>query len=362
MTLSVASAAECADVSLAGLGFAQNEFDLWAPEVLAASLRRAASFLCPTTPRRVVDAVMEALQPLRQDTPLDRDDLNDLVEALLSTGDLVELAPGPDRSGRMLYLGPPSYVEKSDGHYLLLGIRPFGTPLLERDLMPSIRYERQTRSIELDPSSAAGHLRSLGVHPIARDRWVGTPSQEPAADVLAGMRARLDGGHAAGSVAGLTILDTTTPLRYYRSRWRPVRPEDSGDFVARRPQEYGADLWCYVRIAEGTPTRLIDFPFVATVPGRDEAWRLQAAIDAIQGRPHVFRIVQSQLQPGYSFVDFLAPVPTWAERYLELIGTAVSTPRNCLFSYLISDGARTDVGQFLSEMLWMRATGEEGKK
>ncbi|WP_032701522.1 hypothetical protein [Mycobacteroides abscessus] len=361
MTVCVASAADCAEVALAGLGFAQTEFDLWAPEALAASLRRAASFLCPTTPRRVVDAVIEALRPLRPDTPLDREDVNDLLESLVSTGDLVELPPSPDRPGRMLYLGPPSYIEKNKGHYLLIGIRPFGAPLLESDLMPSIRYERQTRSIELDASSAAADLRSLGVHPITRKRWVGTPSQEPPADVLVAMRTRLDAGHAAGSVAGLTILDPTTPLGYYRSRWRPVRPADSGDFVARRPQEYGADLWCYVRIADGTPTRLIDFPFVSTVPGRDEAWRLQAAIDAIHGRPHVFCIVQSQLQPGYSFVDFLAPVPTWAERYLELVGTAVSTPRNCLFSYLIPDGATTDVGQFLSEMLWMRATGGEGK-
>ncbi len=361
MTLSIASSADCADVALTGLHLDRSGFDLWAPEALAASLRRAASFLCPTTPRRVVDAVMEALQPLHGETPLERDDLNDLVESLVSTGDLIELPPGHDRSGRMLYLGPPSYIEKSKGHYLLLGIRPFGAPLLESDLMPSIRYERQTRSIELDPSSAAADLRSLGVHPITREQWVGRPSQEPAADVVAAMHARLDAGHAAGSVAGLTILDPTTPLRYYRSRWRPVRPEDSGDFVARRAQEYGADLWCYVRMAYGTPTRLIDFPFVATVPGRDEAWRLQAAIDATHGRPHVFRITKSQLQPGYSFVDFLAPAPTWAQRYLELIGTAVSTPRNCLFSYLVPDGETTDVGQFLSDMLWMRATGGEGK-
>jgi len=363
MTVSVAAVTDCAAIALAGLDLDQTGFDLWAPESLAASLRRAASFLCPTTPRRIVDSVIEVLQPLRPETPLNREDLNDLVELLVSTGDLIELPPDPDRRGRMLYLGPPSFIEKSEGHYLLLGIRPFGAPILGNELMPSIRYERQTRSIELDSSSAASDLRSLGIHPIARERWVGAPSPEPAVSYLATMGARLDAGHAAGTVGGLTILDPTTSLRFYRTRWRSAQPRDVGDFVARRSQEHGADLWSYVRIVDGAPARLIDFPLDdPAVPGRDEAWRLQAAIDTVRGCPHVFRVVPSQLQPGSSFVDFLAPIPTWAERYLELTGTAVSAPRNCLFSYLIPDGATTDVSQFLSGMLWMRAAGAGGTK
>ena len=363
MTVSVASAADCAEVALAGLDLDQTGFDLWTPEALAASLRRAASFLCPTTPRRVVDAVIEVLQPLRPEIPPDRDDLNDLVESLVSAGDLVELPPDPERRGRMLYLGPPSYVEKSRGHYLVLGIRPFGGPLLGSELAPAIQYERQTRSVDLDPTTAASDLRSLGVHPIARDRWVGRPSQERAGDVLMTMKARLDVGHAAGSVAGLSILDPTTSLRFYRKRWRPVRPDDAGDFVARRSQEHGADLWSYVRIANGTPTRLIDFPLDdASAPGRDDAWRLQAAIDANRGFPHVFALIPSRQQPGNTYVDFLTPVPTWVERYLELVGSAVSASRNCLFSYLVPDGATSDVSQFLRGMLWMRVAGTGGTK
>lgn len=363
MTVSVATAADCADVALAGLDLDQTGFDLWTPEALAASLRRAASFLCPTTPRRIVDAVIEVLQPLRSESPLDRDDLNDMVEAIVSAGDLIELPPDPDRRGRLLYLGPPSYVEKSRGHYLLLGIRPFGVPLLGSELAPKIRHERQTRSVDLDPASAAADLQSLGVHPIAPTRWVGRPSPAVAVDFLMMMKGRLDAGHAAGAVAGLTILDPTTSLRFYRKRWRPVRPEDTGDFVARRQQEHGADLWSYVRIANGTPTRLIDFPLEdSSAPGRDDAWRLQAAIDADRGRPHLFALVPSRQQPGNTYVDFLTPVPTWVERYLGLVGRAISVPRNSLFSYLVPDSATTGVSQFLKEMLWMRAARTGGTK
>lgn len=363
MTVSVASSADCADVALTALNLDQSGLDLSTPEALAASLRRAASFLCPTTPRQLVDAVMEVLQPLRPGDPLERDDLMDLVELLVSAGDLVELPPAPERRGRRLYLGPPSFVEKRPGRYLLLGIRPFGAPLVDGGTASNIRYERHTRTIELDPGRAAADLRSLGVHPIAREAWVGTPAREPALDLIATVSTRLDAASAAGSIAGLTIIDPAAPLRFYRSRWRSVRPDDSGDFVARRSQEYGADLWCYVRISGGVATRLIDFPLDDPIlPGRDEAWRLQAAIDAACGRRHEFRVVPSQTKLEYSLINFRAPVPTWAERYLELIGTAVSEPRNALFSYLIPNDAVPDLIGFLGEMLWMRAAGTGGTR
>lgn len=361
MTISFANADDCAELALATLDVEIAEIDLFSAEGLAASLRRAASFLCPATPRQMVDAVLEALQPLRPDTPPERDDLNELVELLVSAGDLVELPPDPHRRGRLLYLGPPSFVEKHPGHYLLMGIRPYGAPLLGAEVATGVRYERHVRTVELDPASAGQQLRALGLHPIAPDRWVAAPARQAPEDVIVEARVRLDAAGTAGAIAGLTVLDPALPLRYYRRRWRPVRPDDTSDFVGRRPQEYGADLWCYVRITAGAPARLIDFPIAEpTAPGRDEAWRLQAAIDAALGRQHVFRVSPSSDAPGCTVIDFLAPVPTWAERYLELLGTAVSEPRSALFSYLVPDAAVSRLTEFVGEMLWMRAAGMGG--
>lgn len=361
MTISVASADHCAELALAALGLATTELDLFAPEGVAASLRRAASFLCPATPRQLVDAVLEALQPLQPDAPLERDDLNDMVELLVSAGDLIELPPGPQRRGRLLYLGPPSFVEKRPGHYLVMGIRPYCAALLGVDLGADVRYERQVRTVSLDPTSGAKQLRSLGLHPIARNRWAFAPARQTPEDVIAEARARLDVASASGEIAGLLILDPSLSLSYYRGRWCPVRPDHTGDFVARRPQEYGADLWCYVRIAAGVPIRLIDFPIADPfAPGRDQAWRLQAAIDAAQHRQHVFRLSPTEEVAGSTVVDFLAPVPTWAERYLQLVGTAISEPRAALFSYLIPKDAIAGLTRFFSEMLWMRAAGTGG--
>ncbi|MGW0056561.1 hypothetical protein [Nocardia nova] len=363
MTISVATPDDCKALALTALHLDATELDLLSPEALAGSLRRAASFLCPTTPRRLVDAVIDAVQPLYPTTPLDRHDLTDLVELLVSAGDLIELPPDPQGDSRLMYLGPPAFVEQRPGRYLLMGIRPFGAPLLDADLDGCIEYKRHTRSIALAGAETKKHLRSLGLHPIALSRWVSAPAKESAEATVAVVRTRLDAAGRAGNVANLRILDPTTSLRFYRKRWRRVGENDNGDFVARRSQEYGSDLWCYVRVAAGLPERLVDFPTGdASVPGRDEAWRLQAAIDATHGCQHVFRLMPSQKMPQHTFVDFFAPVPTWTERYLEVAGTAVSEGRNCLFSYLVPDAAMPTVTGYLGEMLWMRVAGTGGTR
>jgi hypothetical protein len=361
MTISIASSADCVRLTLEGLYLDAAGVALLSSEALAGSLRRAASFQCPTTPRQLVDAVMEAVQPLAPATPLDRQELTDLVEMLVSAGDLIELPPDPQRRGRLLYLGPPSFVKQRPGRYLVMGIRPFAAPLLGTDLERQIDYKRHVRSIRLDAGEAAKYLGSIGLHQIAPDRWVSAPAKAKPQDVILNARTRLDVAGPAGSVAGLSVLDPATSLRFYKGRWRPVRQDDNGDFVARRSQEHGADLWCYVRITAGVPERLIDFPTGdPTAPGRDEAWRLQAAIDAAQGRQHIFRSVQSQESPEHVFVEFSAPVPTWAERHLELVGEPVSERRKCLFSYLVEDLAIPSLEGYLGELLWMREAESGG--
>lgn len=361
MTISVAQPIDCVGLTLSGLHLDLAGVDLLSYEALAESLRRAAAFQCPTTSRRLVDAVVEAVQPLCRTVSIDRQDVADLVEMLVSAGDLIELPPDAERRGRHLYLAPPSYVEQRPGRYLLVGIRPFGAPLLGSDLDRSIDYKRHVRSIELEAGEGNAFLESLGLHQIAVDRWASAPAKELPAEFVANARGRLDAAGNAGHVAGLYVLDPSTSLGFYKGRWRQLRADDSGDFVARRSQEYGADLWCFVRIAAGSPERLTDFPTGdPTVPGRDEAWRLQAAIDATRECHQLYRAVPSSSDPELVYLDFFAPVPTWAERYLQLVGIAVSERRRCLFSYLIPEAVMQNVSDYLSEMLWMRKAQAEG--
>lgn len=339
--------------SIRALGLDDQLFVLEYPEAIAASIRRAASFLCPTTPRALVDAVLEVLTPVLSESPK-RDDLMELIEQLVSTGDLLELTETlVDRKTRLLYLGPPSFVEKSPGQYLLTGIRPLAAPLVGDDI--AVEYVLHTRTATLEPTTAETTLRASGLHKISPSQWARCPSAASAADYVEEFRQRLSAGRIAGSVAGLTIIDPATKPRYYRGRWREPVAGDTGDFVGRRPQAYGADVWCFVRLDDGTPERLLDLPVdAAASPARDDAWRLQAAIDAVNGTPLHFRVrSMPDADAAESLVDFFSPLPTWAERYLELVGNAMDKSPGALFAYRVPDAALPGLRSVLTETLWM---------
>ena len=174
MGAEVVSAEECAEVAVMTLGI-DEAIDLFAPEGLAASLRRAASFLCPASARQIIDAVLDALRPLRIDGRPTRDELADLVDLLIAAGDLIELRHSGDPPTRLLYLGPPSYVERAPGQYLVLGIHPFGVPLVGSDLANAIQYEGHTRTIDIASDQGATWLTGLGLHMIRKRDWVRPP-------------------------------------------------------------------------------------------------------------------------------------------------------------------------------------------
>ncbi|GIG90736.1 hypothetical protein Pen02_56720 [Plantactinospora endophytica] len=270
----------------------------------------------------------------------------------MASGDMLELRLGRGRSTRLLYLAPPSYIERVSGTYLLMGIRPFDAPLIDGDLALNIEYEGHARILKLDPLTAKLRLMALGLQDLPKDRWVASPSSESPADLIGRYRARLDVAGEAGQLDALSILDPSSSVRYYRGRWRSPVSSDTRDFIARRPQAYGADLWCLLRLQEGVAQRLIELPVEnPVVPGRDEAWRYQAAVDALGGSPQRFRI-----RPGvtpYATFDFFSPLPGFAERYMQLVGLSLGKTPGALFSYRVSHAAIGDVVAFLADMLWM---------
>lgn len=339
------------------LGLDDSAVDLFSTEGICASLRRAASFLCPASPRQIVDAVLDALAPLG--TELERDEVNDALDTLVGAGDLLELRPSGGRT-RLLFLGPPSYVEKRPGSFLLLGIRPNARPILDEQLVgATVIYERHTRLVELDPDGAAEALAGAGLHRMMRKQWAKVPSEVAAAALVDQIRHWLVAHRAPGSISGLTLVDPATPVRYYKGRWREPTASDQGIFVGRRPQAYGAPIWCAVEFAGGVPQAVLDLPVdSSTAPGWDDARRLQAALDAERRSPQIFR-TRPTGQPGGDFiVDFFGPLPSWAERYLDLTGLPVSRSRGALFSYRVPDAAIGDVTLFLSTSLWMQVAEE----
>lgn len=339
------------------LGLDPEAVDLFSTEGLCASLRRAASFLCPASPRQIVDAVLDALTPLS--TELARDTVVEALDALVMSGDLLELRQAGSRS-RLLFLGPPSFLEKHPGEYLLLGIRPRAASLLGANTMDAeVIYDAHTRSVLLDRESGAASLLAAGLHCVTKKQWLKAPRIESPAEVIEKTRERLGAERSVGVVTGLTILGPAGSGHFYKGRWRDPTDADNGIFIGRRPQAYGAPIWCAVDLASGIPQAVLDLPVDSTVaPGWDEARRIQAALDVERGEPHVYR-VRTGDRPGGTFFDFFAPLPSWAERYLAISGWPAAKGSKSLFSYCVPDAAADDAQQFLSSSLWMTAIKED---
>lgn len=362
MILSALTASAASALSARTLGLDADLIPLASTEGLAASLRRAASFMCPTSPSRLIEAVLGAVRPVSPTDDVDRDKLVEILDLLIGAGDLLELRQEAERSTRLVYLGPPSYVERAPGSYLLLGVRPYGTPLVDVDLAEHVEREAHTRTLQLEPAEALALLARNGLQPLNRSRWAASPAQLPAADLVDRIRVKLDAAAPSGDVEDLEILDPTGPVRFYRGRWQAPNGAHCGDFLGRRPQAYGAPLWCAVRIEGGVPKKLVEFPIDdPAVPARDEAWRYQMAIDALRNAPQLYR-VESVAGRDEAMVSFFSPLPGFAERYLQLVGLALPGAPKALFAFRLPNGAVPNLETLLVDMLWMKPLPEESAR
>jgi hypothetical protein len=361
MTLSCLTMDDAAALAVRTLGMDPDIVGLNSPEGLAASLRRAASFMCPTSPSRLVDAVLDAVRPL-SDGEVSRDEVTDLLDLLIASGDLLELRQEQQgRFVRLVYLGPPSYIERAPGNYVLLGVRPFGAWLLDAKLAANVTPEGHSRTLFLDADRAPDRFAAAGLRRIKPERWAAIPRQEAAAELVERLGNRLDAANRAGQIDDLQILDPAARVRYYNGRWRSAKPGDTGDFIARRPQAYGADLWSLVRLEDGSPTKLLELPIDdSLVPARDEAWRAQMAIDAEQGHPQQFA-TESAYTGDETIVRFFSPLPGFAERYLQLVGMALGKVPGALFAFKVSHGSMPHVERLLSDMLWLERASKENQ-
>ena len=348
---------QAAALAVGALGLGNVSVDLSEPEALAESLRRAASFLCPAPRRRVVKAVCDALAGLPGWDDQTKTSVEEMLAALIGYGDLLELplaAAGP--ADRQVFLGPPTFIQRASGACLVMGVRPDGAALVSGELASLIAYEGHVRLIRgSDPGVIVEQLCSSGLSELTADQWLQPPPASPPEQVAERYKRRLQAAGPAGEIAGFQIIDPSKPVTYYRGRWRGPVGSDNGYYVGRRQQAFGADLWCFAALSGGKPQRLIDLPLgMSVAPAADEAWRLQAALDAIAGRPQRYRIAAGS-RPDMAVFDFLSPLPSWAQRRLDAIGTPLLRRRGTLFSYSVPEADAAEENQFLTAMLWMSA-------
>lgn len=320
-----------------------------ADALIAGLIRRAASVRSPCARTDLVDALAESLDGMIPPDVGSRSNLDRVLEQLLAAGDLIELER--DRGRSIVYLSPPRFVPRKNSLLVMGGYADSGLPLSpELKASLSSRHAHRFLRVEaMDEAKAA--LRAQGFFPYPMDAWTAAPGAIDAGELLDGLKERLRQAGRAGDVPELVVLDQTDSNQYYRSRWVPTHGQ-SGRYVGRRPQKWGAPLWCYVDLDDGTPVRLIDLPVVdRRFPACDEAWWIQFAIDAIQERPQEIRV--DKAASGSSTISLRMPLPSWAARRLLLVGDLL--PRasgGYLFTYAIWEGELEEETSFLQEYLW----------
>lgn len=339
------------------LGLDPESLDLRSMEARAAALRRAAGFLCPCSATKLVHAVLSTWQGLYDEEEATlKGSIEESLEALIAYGDLQEhqmVDEEGQTGGVLLYATPPAFVQRQSGAVYLIGIIPEQAFLLPEALEVEVKHQAHVRRI---PAHAvdddfADTLIELEFTRLKEQRWFELPKTEHESSMVARYDHMLDGRRQVGQLEGLQLLDPTKPVRFYPKRW-VVAQRQTGTYVARRPQRYGADLWCYVEMQEGIVTKLLDVP---TAPDRwrgcDEAWYLQAAIDSTRGTPQQYRLRTGA--PGKTLLDIFSPVPQWVRRRWDVVGSLLPETTGCLFCYAFSDAEIEQETRFLREHLWM---------
>lgn len=339
------------------LGLAHRADDAIDEVLLAALLRHSAGIHCPCSRATLRTSVFESTQALSPQLGGLANRLDDTIEALIIGGDLLELNDviTDDSSVRQtwVFAAPPSFVVRPSGAAFVFGVVPDQDMFLPSSMNSRLHHEGFTRSIAPRPEEdLAQELRNHGLQQLSVAAWLKSPRRESAADMLNRFEQRVSGGSPTAAIPSLQILDPTQPVTYYPRRW--VTPSNqTGTYVARRPLEFGAPMWCLVRVKDGAPVRLLDLPLPRTRwRGCDTAWHLQMAIDHCRGQPQRYR--RQPDSHGVRF-DFFSPLPQWSQRRLMTFGTPIPRDGSLLGYVLPPAEARTEE-TFLQDTLWLTPT------
>ena len=326
-------------------------------DLLTALVRRSAGINCPCSRATLRSSLTEALQHLCKSEVSLSDRVEMIIEGLVVAGDLLELHDvgvfDPAVRATWVFAAPPGYVVRQSGEIFVIGIVPDQDVFLPRSLASRVCMRGFTRLIVPETGEdLSTKLDEQGLQRLSEQSWLRSPRAEPFSQFIGRFERRLTERPAAGTVNEMEILDGERPVTFYRGRWTDCARK-TGVFVGRRPQEFGAAIWCLVELEGGNVSRFLDLPAKESRwRGCDEAWHLQMAIDARRGQSQQYRVQSS----GDEYrIDFFSPLPAWSERRLITFGWAVPREK-CLMSYVLPTGAAEIEERFLQECLWLSRT------
>lgn len=340
-------------VAVSSLGFNVDSADLLTPEVLAALIRKTASFECPCPAAVLAKSVSRLLEPICPGETL-KDTVRRTINSVTSYGDLVEVHEERDVASTFrLYLAAPSFLQVSASLFLLFGVTPDGEDMTPPDLRQQVEPVMYSRRLTInDPKECRDTLLQVGFESLKHDSWLQCPPPRPPLELIALYDDALSNSGPAGVPEDVSLIDASQSVNYYTGRWTKLKKQ-TGRFLGRRSQAFGAQLWCYLEANQGTVTRLLDFPlFENNWRAFDEAWHLLQAMDAVQGRPQRFRIRKAS-QRGMVVMDLFSPVPTWAIRRWDAVGLR-TLPDSSLISYIFPERQIDSECGFAAERMWLR--------
>lgn len=321
---------------------------------VAAALRRFAGAVCPCSPKTLLKVMVDSHRHLVSDSEGFASQVEVVIEDLVSVGDLLELtdvASVDERiKGTWLFPAPPGFVIHHGGVAHIIGLStdeqtPLPVAIRDRVVLKDV----SRRILPGDGENLGPFLKLLGLREISSDSWLRRPRLTTAPDLVTRVKSRLSSMERLGDQDGIQVFNHLSDRRSYRRCWEQLANQ-SGQFVIRRPQAYGADRWGYAEMAFGQIVKVLEFPETGDRwRGCDVAWRLMMALLSLEEHPVTYCLEKV----GDSGVfDFFFPIPDWAKRSLRFAGEEVPA-RACLMSFDIPVAQVVAVQRFLAEMLFL---------
>lgn len=333
------------------LGLDPQKHLITSAEAISAMLRRAAAFHCPCAASTLVRNVVDPMRGVVEDATAAKTIVEATLEQLIALGDLLEYHDFTNTECVVLYAAPHSFIARSNGAMYLLGISADQMLTLPPELESRIEAVGCTRVLRPLPGERLkDDLLHFGLIEMPYERWTKMPQSLTAAQLIAKCDNLLIAKPSVGEISGLLVLEPRSSVRFYRGRWTDPKGL-TGRYVARRNQAYGSPLWCYVELQNGQAKALLDLPAVnSRWRGCDEAWHLQMAIDACQGRPQQFKVRQLAEQ-RYELLVY-SPIPMWAERRWEMVGKRVNATES-LMAFWFHDSEIEEECRFAQSTMWL---------
>lgn len=320
---------------------------------IACALRRVAGVACPATKARIRRLMLASLRLLSLNQASLEDRIDAAIDGLLATGDLITTSAGviadSDEPDDLLYLAPPSFLRRKSGAALIFGIAIDNVDFLPESLQTRIKHIGFSRLIVPTEDDLPARLAALGLREVSRDAWSAPPKAQKPEEVVRFAEAILERDGSQSEVPDATVLDLKPGGTYGRA-WSTLA-EQTGLFIARRPRTYGAPLWCFARLAEGQITRILDLPFRENHQRAcDAAWYLQHALSAARDARLQFA---ASIFEDHVLLNFVVPIPLWAQRRLLSIGEAALPERGYAMAFRLLPAEYEAEKDFLNTYLWL---------